>query len=88
LVDPLEGVGFGAGAELVDGAGAGAELGGASEGEGEELWELDPLGDPAELGALDGLDEPDELELPAEGAAAWPACAVGWTPAAPARPFL
>jgi hypothetical protein len=91
LVDPLEGVGFGAGAELVDGAGAGAELGGASEGEGEELCEPDPPPDPDELGALDGLDELDELdelELPAEGAAAWPACAVGWTPAAPARPFL
>jgi hypothetical protein len=60
----LEGVGFGAGAELVDGAGAGAELGGASVGEGEELCEPDP---PPEL---DGLEEPDEGELLAEVVAA------------------
>jgi hypothetical protein len=52
-------------------------------GEGAELRDPDP---PPELDELrDGLDE---RELPAEGVAAWPACAVGWTPVAPARPFL
>ena len=84
----LETVGLGAGAELVDGAGAGAALGVASVGEGEELCEPDPPVEPDELELLAGLEEPDEGELLAEGAAAWPACAVGWTPVAPARPFL
>ena len=78
---------MGAGAELVDGAGAGAELGGAGAA-GEELCEPDPPPDPDELELLDGLAEPEEPELPAEGVAAWPACAVGWTPAAAACPFL
>ena len=76
---------MGAGAELVDGAGAGAELGGASAGEGEELREPDP---PPELDELEVRDGFDEREPPAEGVAAWPAWAVGWTPGAPARPFL
>lgn len=79
----LEGVGFGAGAELLDGAGAGAELGGASVDEGEEPCEPDP----PELDELDLLEGPDEPEPPAEGTAAWPACTVGWTPDA-ACPFL
>ena len=83
----LETVGLGAGAELVDGAGAGAELGGASVGEGEELCEPDPPAEPDELELLAGLEEPDEGELLAEGAAAWPACAVGWTPGTPAWPL-
>jgi hypothetical protein len=76
---------LGAGAELVDGAGAGAELGGASVGEGAELRDPDP---PPELDELERPDGRDEGELLAEGAGAWPACAVGWTPAAAARPFL
>jgi hypothetical protein len=84
----LETVGFGAGAELVDGAGAGAELGGASVGVGEELCEPGPPVAPDELELLDGLEELDEGELPAEAVAAWPACAVGWAPDAPAHPFL
>jgi hypothetical protein len=78
-------VGFGAGAELGGGAGAGAELGGASVGDGAELREPDP---PPELDELEVLGEPDEREPPAEGVAAWPARAVGWTPGAAARPLL
>jgi hypothetical protein len=53
-------------------------------GAGAELREPDPPPE-LELEVRDGLDE---RELPAEGDAAWPACAVGWTPGAPARPFL
>lgn len=71
----LDTVGFGAGAELVDGAGAGAELGGASVG--EEL--RDPLGE------LDGLGEREPLP---DGLADWPARTVGRAPDAPARAFL
>jgi hypothetical protein len=70
----LDTVGFGAGAELVDGAGAGAELGGASVGDGDEL--RDPPGEPEEL------DELEELEALPDGLAAWPARAVGCTPGA------
>ena len=79
----LDTVGFGAGAELVDGAGAGAELGGASVGDGDELREPDPA---AALEELDELGELAELELPPDGVAPWPARAVGCTPGAVFRP--
>jgi hypothetical protein len=79
----LDTVGFGAGAELVDGAGAGAELGGASVGDGDALFEPDPAA------ALEELDELGELAmlgpLP-DGVAAWPARAVGCAPGAVFRP--
>jgi hypothetical protein len=73
-------VGGGAGAELGGGAGAGAELGGAGVGGEEEPCEPELF---AELDGLGEAGEPDEL--PALDLAAWPACAVGWTPAAAAR---
>jgi hypothetical protein len=76
----LDTVGFGAGAELVDGAGAGAELGGASVGDGDEL--RDPLGELEEPDELDGLGEREPLP---DGLADWPARTVG---RAPARTFL
>jgi hypothetical protein len=79
----LDTVGFGAGAELVDGAGAGAELGGASVGDGDEL--RDPPGEPEELDALEELEAPGEREPLPDGLAAWPARAVGCTPGAPSR---
>jgi hypothetical protein len=82
----LDTVGLGAGAELVDGAGAGAELGGASVGDGAELREPDPPAALEELGELGELPEPAELELPPDGVAAWPARAVGCTPGAVFRP--
>jgi hypothetical protein len=75
----LDTVGFGAGAELVDGAGAGAELGGASVGDGDELREPDPPPEPDELEELEG---PGEREPLPDGLAAWPARAVGCTPRA------
>src|SRR5580693_7883635 len=84
--DVLDTVGLGAGAELVDGAGAGAELGGASVGDGAELREPDPPAALEELGELGELPEPAELELPPDGVAAWPARAVGCTPGAVFRP--
>ena len=74
----LDTVGFGAGAELVDGAGAGAELGGASVG--DEL--RDPPGEPEELDELEELAGPGEREPLPDGLAAWPACAVGCMPGA------
>ena len=79
--DGLDTVGFGAGAELVDGAGAGAELGGASVGDGDELC------GPArrEPEELDELEGPGEREPLPDGLAAWPACAVGCTPGAAFR---
>jgi hypothetical protein len=78
--DALDTVGFGAG-ELVDGAGAGAELGGASVGDADEL--RDPLGEPEELDELEGAGEPEPLP---DGLAAWPARAVGWAPGVLFRP--
>ena len=77
----LDTVGFGAGAEPVDGAGAGAELGGASVGDGDEL--RDPPGEPEELEELEGPDEPEPLP---DELAAWPARAVGCTPGMLLRP--
>jgi hypothetical protein len=77
----LDTVGFGAGAELVDGAGAGAELGGAKVGDGDEL--RDPPGEPEELDELEG---PGEAEPLSAGLAARPARAVGCTPGALVRP--
>jgi hypothetical protein len=79
----LDTVGFGAGAELVDGAGAGAELGGASVADGDEL--RDPPGEPEELAELEELEAPGEREPLPDGLAAWPARAVGCTPGAPFR---
>ena len=73
----LETVGLGAGAELADGAGAGAELGGASVGDGDELCGL------ALLGALDEgawLGEFEELEAAEEAVAGWSGRALGCTP--------
>jgi hypothetical protein len=49
------------------------------------VFEPDPPPDPDELEVLDGLDGLDEPGLPAEGVAAWPACAAGWTPGAAVR---
>ena len=80
----LDTVGFGAGAELVDGAGAGAELGGASVGDGDELRDPPPPDEP-ELDELVGLGERDPLP---DGLADWPARTVGRTPDAPDRRFL
>jgi hypothetical protein len=77
----LDTVGFGAGAELVDGAGAGAELGGASVGDGDELRDPPPPDEP-ELDELVGLGERDPLP---DGLADWPACTVGRAADAPAR---
>jgi hypothetical protein len=82
----LDTVGFGAGAELVDGAGAGAELGGASVGDGDELREPDPPPEPEEPDELEELEGPAEREPLPDGLAAWPACAVGCTPDALFRP--
>ena len=79
----LDSVGFGAGAELVDGAGAGAELGGASVGDGDAPFEPDPA---AALEELDELGELAELGPLPDGVAAWPARAVGCAPGAVFRP--
>jgi hypothetical protein len=93
----LETVGFGAGAELVDGAGAGAELGGASVGDGDALCEPDPEPDepdpepdePDEPEEPDEeLDELEEREPLEEAAAGCPAFTVGWTPALAVCVFL
>jgi hypothetical protein len=78
----LDTVGFGAGAELVAGAGAGAELGGASVGGGDELREPPGEEEPDEL---EGLGEREPLP---DGLAAWPACMVGCTPCPPGRLVL
>ena len=75
-------VGRGAGAELVDGTGAGAELGGASVGDGADP--PDPPDGLAELGLALGLEELGALALLGD-AAGWPARAVGSTPAAGRR---
>ncbi len=69
----LETVGAGADAELVDGAGAGAELGGVSVGAADELREPGPLGGPDERGPLPGLEAPG----PPEDVAGWPGRAEG-----------
>jgi hypothetical protein len=84
----LDTVGFGAGAELVDGAGAGAELGGASVGDGDELREPDPPPEPEALDELEELEGPGEREPLPDELAAWPACAVGRTPGEVVRPGL
>ena len=80
-------VGRGAG---VDWTGAGAELGGASVGDGDEPPEPDP---PDELDEPDELDlglGPDELAEPGalEDVAGWSGCALGRTPAAVRRAVL
>ena len=78
---------MGAGAaELGGGAGAGAELGGANVGAGDEPDPLDEPDPPDEPDPLDELDEPlDELDEPA---AAWPACTVGWAPPGEVAPTI
>ncbi len=82
--DELVTVGFGAGAELVDAAGAGAELGGASVGDDDELF--DPPGEAEELDGLEELEGPGEPEPLPDGLAAAPGRAVGCAPGALFRP--
>jgi len=48
--------------------------------DGDEL--RDPPGEPGELDELEELEGPGERELPPDGLAAWPACAVGCAPGA------
>jgi hypothetical protein len=81
----LETVGLGAGAELVAGAGAGAELGGASVGVGAELCGLELLELLELLGALDEGAGLEEFEPAEEAVAGWSGCALGCTPGAVIR---
>jgi hypothetical protein len=66
----------GAGAELVDGAAAGAELGGASVAgaaePADELPEPDPAAEPVEPDPRPALGEPVDPELRRADAAGWP----------------
>jgi hypothetical protein len=84
----LETVGCGAGAELVDGAGAGAELGGASVGDADEPREPDPPEGPDERVPRPGLEAPGDPEPREEDVAGWPGCAVGCAPGAAVRLIL
>lgn len=76
-------VGWGAGAELVDGAGAGAELGGASVGEADEPFDPELPAGLDELGPRLGPGEPGALG-PLEDTAGWSGRALGRAPG-PAR---